>query len=226
MAGFNVSTCLRELDTPFPQATSVLIACRGGGLRARNAFSRQWLSEGTPYAFRENPGLYDAIREWVSLRLDVNPKEISLTGSARLGQSLAPKKIGSNFNEDSDLDLFVVSDSLFSRLKDDFLAWSDDFDTGRTKAENPRQEGFWKDTRKRLEGLIAKGFLDSYLLPSSEKYQSALSVNRAMSLLIIRLSETDHAPKVKKATMRCYRNWESFVRQSSLNLEKAEQSLP
>ena len=59
------------------------------------------------------------MRDWISTKLknkglNINVKEISLTGSGRIGQSLAPKKLGQTFTEQvSDLDVFVISGLMF-----------------------------------------------------------------------------------------------------------------
>ena len=69
------------------------------------------------------------MRDWISTKLknkglNINVKEISLTGSGRIGQSLAPKKLGQTFTEQvSDLDIFVISGLMFEEVKNKFNLW-------------------------------------------------------------------------------------------------------
>ena len=190
------------------------------GEQARIAIAQLWLSEGIPRAFGNCPAIYDAVRSWLSQRLGVHAKEISLIGSARLGKSLKPEKLGEPFsNYESDLDLFIVSSDLFERLKKDFYCWSSDFKSGRIKPRNNREAYYWRNNKKGLQMNIQRGFIFSDRIPSSSKYPTAKRVNNTMELLVDKLKITHEAPKPKKASVRCYSSWDNFVRQMLLNLE-------
>ncbi|WP_148311550.1 hypothetical protein [Amycolatopsis japonica] len=58
-------------------------------------------------------------RHRVATQLDVDPMAVQLVGSARLGYSMNPRKEYKRFDEDSDLDIAVVSLELFDK------AWSE-----------------------------------------------------------------------------------------------------
>ncbi|AQQ69444.1 hypothetical protein Mag101_07895 [Microbulbifer agarilyticus] len=176
------------------------------------------MSEGIPFAFRDCPGIYEAVRDWVAIKLDVDPKEVNLTGSARLGQSLSPRKIGRPFGEGSDLDVFVISTELFNRLKSDFDEWSYDFESGNVKPSNEREAGFWKDNLHRCPKNIFRGFIDSNVIPNHQKYQCVKNISQTMYLLKEKLGVTPGAPKVCHASVRCYKSWGDYVRQVSLGL--------
>ena len=133
---FEFSPSLATLTDRYPCAKQVQkVACAGEDTD-RIAIARQWLSEGIPFAFRECPAVYESLRAWLSEELDVEAKKISLTGSARLGSSLAPKKLGKPFDPKSDLDLFVVSEKLFQSMCDDFCRWSSDYRNGCISPKN------------------------------------------------------------------------------------------
>jgi len=219
MVGFSTLAALTKLTGQFPDAQDILYASKEGGDRAQIAIARQWLSEGIPYAFQNSPWLYEIVRNWIAVRLDIEAKSVNLTGSGRLGQSLAPKQLGKPFNGSSDLDFFVVSGHLFNLLKFDYLAWCDDFDLGNIKPSNPRQERFWNDTRKRTEKYIGRGLLDANLLPNLTKYSAVQKVNQTMYILTKKLASTAGAPDIKHASIRCYKNWQAFERQSQRNLQ-------
>lgn len=139
MKPFECAEQLAALDGQYPKVERIQAVIRHGQYVDRVAVARQWLSEGIPFAFQERPAIYEALRTWLSDRLSVVAKEISVTGSARLGVSLAPRKIGMPFTSRSDLDLFVVSDTLFEALRSDFLCWAGDFHDGEATPSNMEQ---------------------------------------------------------------------------------------
>lgn len=219
MEPFKVSNELKLLSGSYPDAHAISKVAKQGGELARDAIARLWLSEGIPFAFKDCPGVYESVRFWLSTQLDVDPKEISLTGSARLGQSLTPgKKRGRAFGGHSDLDMFIVSETLFTRLRDDFNCWSYEFETGVVSATKAA-DVYWKDNLTRVPKNINKGFIDSKYIPNLDQYSHARKVNNIMYLLKKKLDVTESAPKVASVSLRCYKSWESYVRQVSLNLE-------
>lgn len=218
MEAFKVSTHLSAFLDSYPDARSLVNAATNGGQHSKIAIARLWLSEGIPFAFKSRPALYESVRAWLGTRLDVDPKEINVTGSARIGQSLAPKKIGTNFGEHSDLDLFVVSQSLFDRMKVDFNHWSYQFEGGLIRPSNERERTFWVDNNQRGPNLIQRGFLDSHIVPNHEAYPTMKTIAQTMWLLKSKLDITDGAPIIKSASVRCYKDWGSFVRQMVISL--------
>lgn len=64
---------------------------------------------------------YDQFKRFVATTLDVNFNDISLVGSGKLGYSLAPEKKFRDFNEESDLDLVIVSRKYFHKFWDTYL---------------------------------------------------------------------------------------------------------
>ena len=160
----------------------------------------------------------ETARGWLATRLDVDPKEIHLTGSARIGQSLSPTKIGTAFGDHSDLDIFIVSKNMFERMKVDFNRWSYEFEGGLVQPSNDREKGFWADNYQRGLKLIHRGFLDSNIVPNREAYPTIKNIAQTMWLLKEKLDLTDNAPRVKSASVRCYRDWGSYVRQMVISL--------
>lgn len=218
MEPFKVAAPLAKLTNPYPAAKSVLEVASKGGEQARIALARLWLSEGIPFAFKECPGLYESVRTWLSGWLGVTAKEISLTGSARLGESLSPEQVGKPFDEKSDLDIFVVSNVLFEKLREDFRSWSFDFESGKVQPTNSREARFWRDNNARGPRVIQRGFLDSRMIPNISPYATTMKINHAAWLLIEKLRVTAGAPKAASASLRCYESWEAYVRQTILSL--------
>ncbi|MCK9337086.1 MAG: hypothetical protein M0P43_04550 [Arcobacteraceae bacterium] len=218
MLPFKVPSIFQDFSEQYPKAHQIQTIAKSGGNTARNSIARLWLSEGIPYAFKESPILYEEIRSWIATRLDIDPKEISMTGSGRIGQSLAPSKLGTDFSEKSDLDLFIISENLLNRLRNDFNSWSFDFESGCVKPSNDREEKFWKDNLSRGHTYFSRGFFDAKLIPNYNKYTCASNIANTMWMLKAKLDVTPNAPKVSEASVRCYKTWADFVRQVSINL--------
>lgn len=218
MEPFRIAATLLKFSDLYPDPIALLGAARGGGEQARIALARLWLSEGIPYAFRDCPAIYESVRSWLSNYLSVHAKEIGVSGSARLGASLSPNKLGKPFDSSSDLDIFIVSNDLFEALREEFLRWSFDFEIGHLKASNDREEGFWQDNNTRGSKLIHRGFIDQKMIPNRQEYSTTKKIGQTMWLLVEKLKITHNAPKPKRASVRCYSSWDSFVRQTCLNL--------
>jgi len=218
MEPFKVSPHLSTLLDSYPDVKLIIDAAKNGGDLSKAAIARLWLSEGIPFAFKKSPALYEVVRVWLGTRLDVDPKEIHLSGSARIGQSLAPAKLGTVFGNHSDLDLFVVSESLFSNVRTDFNNWSYAFETGSVKPTNDTEEKYWVDNSTRGQKNLQRGFLDSFIVPSQDAYPTIKNISQSMWLLKKKLDVTKEAPSIKSASVRCYKNWDSYVRQVVLSL--------
>lgn len=217
MVPFKIPHEISTIKSYYPEAKLLMDAARHGGEQSRAAIARLWLSEGIPFAFKEKPALYDSIRSWLSNRLSVDAKDIHLTGSARLGQSLAPKKLGQAFGQHSDLDLFVVSSTLFEKIKAEFNLWSYRFESGIEAAKNDTELKFWRENLYLGPKNLGRGFLDSKIIPNRDQYPNTQNISQSMWLLKGKLDITTDAPTVKEASVRCYSDWRSFVRQSSLS---------
>ena len=223
MKPFEIEASLRKLIVHYPHPKLLLRVALEGGKGAQETIARLWLSEGIPSVFMICPAIYDSLRCWIAERLEVNVKEIGLVGSAQLGKSLDPDKLGALFADDkSDLDLFIVSSDLFKKLKEDFESWSADvenqrFDFGQFDAEK-HERRFWKYNLKHNPENIRRGFIDAKKIPAFLNYPTAKKIQETMELLILRLKNTEDAPKPKEASIRCYTSWDSFVQQNSLNL--------
>lgn len=219
MEPFEIPESLISLTDPYPHPEVLLDAAHSGGESARITLAQLWLSEGIPHGFRCCPAIYESVRCWLSYELDVHAKEISLTGSARLGKSLSPQRLGAPFDSESDLDLFIVSSDLFERLQEDFWRWSSDFENERINPHTRREANYWRANNEEIPRAIARGFIFSDRIPSVPDYSTAQKVNNTMWLLVEKLKITPKAPRPKKASVRCYSSWDSFVRQMLRNLE-------
>ncbi len=133
MRPFDGSAVLDPLTEVYPAANVLLEAAKAGDRDAHYALSGLWLSEGIPFAFKTKPGIYEALRIWLAHRLNIQAKQITVVGSGRQGYSLSPdQNVGRPFVPQSDLDMTVISSSLFQRLCDTFCRWEQDYGCAST----------------------------------------------------------------------------------------------
>ena len=220
MKPFEIVESMSALKSHYPDARTLINAAHEGGWQARVALAQLWLTEGIPFAFSECPALYASIRSWLGTKLDVHAKEISIVGSARLGESLNPEKIGTPFNKESDLDLFVVSGRLFNQLRNEFNVWSNDYESGVIKPRHEKEKSYWMENKEGGMETIDRGFIDAKMIPTWDRYQTSQRTADCMWRLVEKLKSTANSPKPREASIRCYVDWDSAVKQISLNLRK------
>jgi hypothetical protein len=194
----------------------------------RRGFCRSFLLEGTPAAFEDEPMIYEMMREWTARRLtvgaeiQVDPKEITLLGSARLGYSLSPyPKFGRPFSADSDLNFAAVSRALFDALCGDFSRWRENFEKKQVTPSTPREQKHWPENLAVGDSKIYRGFLDLMNIPSRSLYPAARRLKSAMDGLSHELWLTPRAPRVRECSLRVFRDWDACVSQTCLNLNQA-----
>ena len=227
MQPFDVPSSLASFKDPYPLPSTLLQALICGSGDVSRALAQLWLSEGIPAAFEECPAVYDEMRTWLGDQLQVHAKEVGVVGSARLGRSIAPRKLDRKFGAHSDLDLFVVSRPLFDRVSIEALRWRDDFVRGRVHPRSDLERKYWSDNRDRCPRSIERwGFLDSNRIPNLRQYPVARQIAQTMFLLRGKLSKTRSAPTVKGASLRCYVSWASAVSRIRFNLLSASRTTP
>lgn len=186
---------------------------------------QQWLSEGIPYCFRECPLLYEAIRGWLARAIKIHAKEITLIGSARIGYSLAPgDDYGRPFSKSSDLDFSVISSVLFKNCVAVFELWFDDYKNGRILPRNPTEKSYWKDNATRVPNNIRWGFIDPHKIPTRPEYQIACDILDSLYRLHEKLKMTGYAPRVRKMTIRVYRDWWAAIKRFKINFSRITES--
>ena len=220
MRPFEFSSALAGIIAPYPGAEEIKSVVSEGTPGDPVEIARLWLSEGIPFAFQQCPAVYGAMRSWLSSRLSVEAKEISLVGTARLGSSLSPNKLGKAFGEQSDLDLFVVSRRLFQSMVADFELWLTDFRSGRILPASDRERQYWSDHESRGPSLVERGFMDANLIPTRGGYDRR-KVHQTLWALREKLRVTKRAPGISKASLRCYNSWRSFEKQVSVSLSRS-----
>lgn len=222
MRPFEIPESIGELKEVYPGAEVIMAAARKSGMAEVHAIARLWLSEGIPFAFREKPGLYEVVRDWIANRLSIHPKQLTLIGSGRQGSSLAPPpKTGKMFDCESDLDWSAVSRELFDRCKEEFESWATDYRNDVVKPRHQAEKRYWAENSNSCPKMIARGFIDPYKIPTWDRYPLSQLIANSMWLVVRKCQSTDEAPRFKKSTIRVYRNWSAFIKQLAINLQFA-----
>lgn len=78
-----------------------------------STFITKWIFEHTPFIFSDSMTDYISWREALAMKFKVDPSDIIITGSACLGFSINPGKNFKIFNDDSDIDVSIVSNYYF-----------------------------------------------------------------------------------------------------------------
>jgi hypothetical protein len=222
MLPFEIPESIGELKGVYPSAEVIMAAAGKSGKTELHAIACLWLSEGIPFAFREKPGLYEVVRDWIAIRLSIHPKQLTLIGSSRHGFSLAPPpKRGRRFDEKSDLDWSAVSPELFDHCRGEFESWATDYSNGVVEPRHQIERLYWDDNSTSCPKTIGRGFIDPYKIPTWDRYPLSQLIADTMWRVGKKCQATDEAPRFKKSTIRVYRDWSAFIRQLTINLEFA-----
>ncbi|WP_049802495.1 hypothetical protein [Gloeothece verrucosa] len=75
---------------------------------------QKFITHGTPYIFRDNEDSYFDLKYEIAQHFSLeSPEMVRMVGSAKLGFSIAPKKLWRKFSEESDIDMVIISRSVF-----------------------------------------------------------------------------------------------------------------
>jgi len=218
MRPFIISEDGKRLKNTYPCPEELRTIAKSVTDREKIGIVQQWLSEGIPYCFRECPLLYEAIRGWLAKAIEIQAKEITLIGSARIGYSLAPgDDYGRPFNNRSDLDFGVISSVLFDNCVAAFELWLGDYQNGRVSPTNPTQGFWWKNNATGVPNNITRGFIDPKKIPTLKRYQIACDIVDSLYRLHRKIKMTGYAPRVREVTIRVYRDWWAAIRQFKIN---------
>lgn len=169
------------------------------------------------FAFKENPLLYENITQYLGDKLRISKNQIKLIGSSKTGFSISPNPdYGKVFSENSDLDFAIIDESVFLESVKEYKQWKKNFEDGKYPKEI--QNKYWSDNFTNLKFQSKKGFIDTYKIPNYLEFKTTQSLNNSLSLIVANL-QTHHDIKIKNASARIYKDWDTFFKQLRLNTE-------
>lgn len=217
-----VDSAISSLTVRHPDPATLKAVISEASSREREIVVRLWLAEGEPYAFRNCPGIFEDMRGWLASRLKLHPKDFTLAGSARTGFSLSPEpKHGTPFSNASDLDLTVVSESLFQQISKEFYEFQCDYEEKRVTPRSGFESRCWEANLEFGSSNLPKGFFDAGKLPNFQRYSMSQAIAQSMWALCKKLEMTPNEPQPHRASLRIYRDWNALVNRVSLNLKWA-----
>lgn len=122
-------------------------------------FCRRRTLHGTPAIFLADEGSYYSFRKRIADKFEINFHEVFITGSAKLGFSPHKKKV---FDLDSDIDVALISSTLYDRMMDFIHAYQMELRENRKAVSASEIKGY----HKFLE-YSAIGWMRPDLLPTS-----------------------------------------------------------
>jgi hypothetical protein len=184
-------------------------------------FARIILTEGIPFAFSRYPMAFEFARERAASSINVDPKQISITGSARLGYSLSPRKFGQAYDPAaSDVDLFLIDQEKFSALAAEYAEFIALFERGKLKPRNENEQKYWPETKQFCPASIRRGFIDQKYVPAFDELPMSQNLGEANFLFWVNVNGVMRKKAVRRSSLRAYRDWNAAVDQIALSLKR------
>lgn len=215
---FKITQTAKELKDNYFEPAKLKVILKSISGTEKNAFIHQWMTEGIPYCFKDCPMMFEFSRSWLSDKLQLHPKNITLIGSGRFGFSLAPSNFGKKFDENSDLDLSCISANLFNDIVGDYNLWYRDYKIYGILRPNQNDAERWDKNIDEVQRNIGRGFIDLNRIPTEDKYLKVRRTMRALEELQI-IFKSRRILNVTKITLRIFKNWDSATIQFRLNLD-------
>lgn len=190
----------------------------------RKSLVMHYIMDNSPFAFTmvyEKPLIFEQVRQYISHLLDIDVNHIKLIGSTKTGFRMDSKDYGTPYSKASDLDFMIIDKNIFSTLADEFDVWKNAYqEDGTLNPHSEFERGCWDDNMRTLPITIGLGFIDTYKMPNRNDYLPVNSkVNNTMSN-IVRNLKSQHGFSTKGASMRVYRDFESYFCQQNRNIEE------
>jgi hypothetical protein len=93
-------------------------------LQPLEAVVREYVFQGSPFVFRDQPEAMDLLRNHLAEELNLALENTIVVGSAKVGFSLSPDNFPRQFSDGSDIDILVVDHVLFDRLWFTLIRWN------------------------------------------------------------------------------------------------------
>ncbi|MCI9844547.1 hypothetical protein [Flavobacterium pectinovorum] len=170
------------------------------------------------YAFKKKPIVYEQITQYIADRFTLHKTQIVLVGSAKTGFAIDPQNYGREFSEKSDLDFAIINREVFDKCVDDYNLWKMKNSKDEYTDADKKNYKFWNDNINELKHNIKRGFIDTYKIPNFLEFKTTQSINNSLSLIVINLRRI-HDITVKEASVRVYKDWNTFETQLKINIE-------
>lgn len=172
-----------------------------------------------PHIFGKSPKAYRTLREFLAGRLDTDPEDIRVVGSALLGFSLSPTQVGDRpkfgipFGDDSDVDIVVVSKQLFDEFWFSLLRWNHESKWSMSRWRQMSAE-------RAIQGQKS-GIFWGFMMPQYLTFSKGTKMWKASLRLLSLIPEMSRW----ESKARLYRTWEHAKLYHMNSLNKLRQQL-
>ena len=211
---------LNELEFPYPtpdRLQTALVALQGDSVLL-SAFARAWWTEGIPYAYKSAPGEYERLRNFLAERMEIAARNVTLIGSGRFGYSIVPRKDGSAFSRESDLDFLCISNAVFEALSGEFNRWLSKYETEWAGQELPPDKRYYHDNARSVPKQLERGLIDLNKIPLGDGYLQADKLSSVLAEAKKEFADLTVAKGARKFSLRIFRDWNAAEKQLQINL--------
>jgi hypothetical protein len=169
--------------------------------------AKVFLLEGVPFVFADSPKRYLIFRERVADSFEIGYQDVCIVGSAKLGFSPSPRKFGRPFAEASDVDVVIISSSLFDKGTHTLFRYLNNvgppIDFNKRESVNVDNSD-WKLHKEAVRNFVFENFNPSHLPESNDLRNEVFTKIASTSALFLALE-----PQVFVSKIRCriFRHW-------------------
>lgn len=186
----------------------------------RKSMVYHYIMNNSPFAFTkiyEKPLLFEQVIQYISYILDVDINHIKLIGSTKTGFRMDSHNYGTDYKKESDMDFMIIDDNLFNKLSQEFSIWKHAYHDGSMMPHSDKERDYWEENIKNLQRNIGCGFIDTYKMPNQNFLPINSKVNSTMSMVIRKL-QSEHGFSTNRASMRVYKDIDSYFTQQNRNI--------
>ncbi len=195
------------------------------GLDHHQILARVFLLDGTPFVFHSSPMKYIIFKEQVASEFGLGSQDVCIVGSARLGFSPSAHKFGQPFAETSDVDVVLISESLFfegskALLKEMNAAGPPlQYDKRATKKTVEVEACIWRGVKESIRNFVFDNF-NPGLLPHDHPLRRRIFDSIASTTGLFLALE----PQIFVSKIRCriFRSWKAAEEYYANSLHQAQ----
>lgn len=219
--------------------TKLLDAIKSGGIPTVDDFkslilrldnhhilARVFLLDGTPFVFSKSPMKYIIFKEQVASEFNLGSQDVCIVGSARLGFSPSGRKFGQPFAETSDVDVVLISESLFLEGSQALLQELNEVPPG-IQFEGSAQDVHvksrdWQKVKKAIRNFVFNNFNPGLLTYGHPLRARILDGIESTTGLFLALE-----PQIFVSKIRCrvFRSWKAAEDYYANSLRQAQSQL-
>ena len=218
-----LSSIANSINTIYTDSQNFLRLFQELPTKEIESFISHFIINNIPYVFKDKPILFEQIQRYLAKKFSISPHEIMLIGSAKNCFSISPMPNYGKPFVNSDLDFSICNSNVYEKLITEYFLVKEAVDFGSLTL-SPRNSFFWKDSVEIIPRNSKRGFIDHKLIPNVEIAPFTRNISNSLWLIQTTILE-EHGIKVKKPSIRVYKDYDSFIKVLSYNTTVVLQGL-